>query len=85
MSYDTVALNENANTVPLPAAPPPPREGFSRSPTEDEIPVCPNCGDELGAGETKEKREIMFVRACGHVSTCFPLLFLASHDLCLVM
>ena len=47
---------------------PPVRQGFTRSPTDDQTIVCPNCGDELGTGETDEQRQVWFVRGCGHVS-----------------
>lgn len=43
-------------------------EGFTRSPKEDEVLVCPNCGDELCEGSTKQKRQIWVVKKCGHVS-----------------
>lgn len=53
-------------------APPPPPAGFTRSPTEDEEVVCPNCGDELAQGETEEKRQVWVIKGCGHVycGTC---------------
>ena len=53
---------------------PPVRQGFTRSPTDDQTIVCPNCGDELGTGETDEQRQVWFVRGCGHVSH-FPYPF----------
>ena len=57
---------------PLPTydAPSPPRPGFTRSPKEDEVLVCPNCGDELGLGKDDIKRQVWVIKACGHVSRC---------------
>lgn len=48
--------------------PPEPRTGFTRCPTEDATLVCPNCGEELGAGEDDLKRQVWVVKSCGHVS-----------------
>ena len=54
--------------LPTYEAPPEPREGFTRSSKgEDYVMVCVNCEDELGAGEDEVKRQVWFVRACGHV------------------
>jgi hypothetical protein len=44
--------------------------GFTRTPGEDEVVVCPNCGDELATGSDEMKQELWVIRACGHVS--FP-------------
>lgn len=55
-----------------PPAPPAAQDGFTRTPTDEQMMVCPNCGDELGAGETDEKRSVYFIRGCGHVSCCLP-------------
>lgn len=49
-------------------APPPPAEGFTRSPEEDEEVVCPNCGDELAVGKDETKQQVWVVKSCGHVS-----------------
>ena len=49
--------------------PPAPRPGFTRSPQEDDFLVCPNCEDELGAGENEVKKQVWAVKQCGHVST----------------
>lgn len=48
-------------------APSEPRPGFTRSPKEDELLVCPNCGDELGVGEDEVKKQVWAVKQCGHV------------------
>ncbi|KAI4119271.1 MAG: hypothetical protein LQ345_000794 [Seirophora villosa] len=55
--------------APLPTydAPPPPHAGFTRSPKEDDVLVCPNCEDELGQGKDDVKRQVWVVKACGHV------------------
>ncbi|KAL9635549.1 MAG: hypothetical protein Q9164_003392, partial [Protoblastenia rupestris] len=52
--------------LPTYDAPSPPRPGFTRSPKEDELLVCPNCEDELGIGENEVKRQVWVVKACGH-------------------
>ncbi|KAI9813564.1 MAG: hypothetical protein M1826_002477 [Phylliscum demangeonii] len=48
-------------------SPDPARAGYTRTPTEQDMVVCPNCGDELTTGETEGKRQVWFVKACGHV------------------
>lgn len=48
-------------------APPPAREGFTRSPKEEDVLLCPNCEDELGTGKDEVKRQVWVVKACGHV------------------
>ncbi|KAF2719773.1 PTPLA-domain-containing protein [Polychaeton citri CBS 116435] len=47
-------------------APPPPGTGMTRSPQEDEIVVCPNCGDELAVGEDEVKQQVFIIKSCGH-------------------
>lgn len=58
------------------AEPPPPPtydapekapEGFTRSPGEDDVLLCPNCGDELCVGDDELKRQVWLVKGCGHV------------------
>ena len=55
---------------PLPTYEPPPaaRPGYTRSPNEEDVMICPNCNDELGVGHNAEKRQVWIVRKCGHVS-----------------
>ena len=53
---------------PAYVAPPPPKEGFSRTPAEHDVVVCPNCDYELGQGEDGLKRQVWVARQCGHVS-----------------
>ncbi|KAF4551214.1 Hypothetical protein D9617_14g076710 [Elsinoe fawcettii] len=48
-------------------APEKPEVGFTRSPQEDEVVCCPNCGDELAVGGSEEKRSVWVVKGCGHV------------------
>lgn len=54
---------------PLPTydAPSPPRPGYTRSPEEEDVLVCPNCEDELGLGKDDVKRQVWVIKACGHV------------------
>lgn len=47
--------------------PPPPRPGFTRTPKEEDILVCPNCDEELGKGDDDVKRQVWIVKSCGHV------------------
>lgn len=42
-------------------------EGFTRSPAEDDVLVCPNCGDELCVGDTDLKKQVWILKGCGHV------------------
>jgi hypothetical protein len=42
-------------------------EGFTRVLAEDNVPTCPNCQEELGAGEGL-KQQIHIAKPCGHVS-----------------
>ncbi len=53
--------------------PSPAAKGFTRSPGEDEIVVCPNCGDELAVGDDELKQEIWVVKGCGHVSAAVTI------------
>ncbi|KAJ5812744.1 hypothetical protein N7447_009767 [Penicillium robsamsonii] len=41
-------------------------EGFTRLLAEDDVPVCPNCQEELGTGEGL-KQQIHIAKPCGHV------------------
>ena len=53
--------------VPTYNAPPPPRDGFTRSPTEEQEVICPNCDKELGRGDDEVKQSVWVVKSCGHV------------------
>ena len=73
MDYDMTGFDmglPGGNRPPSPkySPPPEPEKGFTRSPEEDEVIVCPNCGDELAMGESETKQEVWIVKACGHVS-----------------
>ena len=48
-------------------APSPARTGYTRSPREEDVLVCPNCEEELGSGKDDLKRQVWVIRACGHV------------------
>ena len=47
-------------------APPPPRDGYTRSPKEDVALVCPCCGDELGKNPVNLLKKEVWVAKCGH-------------------
>lgn len=55
--------------LPTYESPPAAQTGFTRSPGEDEILVCPHCDDELGVGPDDVKRQVWVIKACGHVRT----------------
>ena len=70
-------LGQPARRQPLPqlptyTPPAPAQEGFTRSPKEDDVLVCPNCDDELGLGDDETKRQVWVVKACGHVGAMCP-------------
>lgn len=48
-------------------APSTPRKGFTRSPKEEDVLVCPNCEEELGIGGNEFKRQVWVIKSCGHV------------------
>ena len=51
-------------------APPAAREGFTRSPTTDDVLVCPTCEHELGTpSEDNESQATVWLGKCGHVSS----------------
>lgn len=65
-------LDQPARRQPQPRLPtydPPAaaQEGFTRTPKEDDVLVCPNCDDELGLGDDEVKRQVWVVKVCGHV------------------
>jgi hypothetical protein len=81
MDFNVVGFDmgyEGGNRPASPKYEPPadPEPGFTRNPTEDEVVVCPNCGDELAMGEDELKQQIWVIKGCGHVS--LPLLFARS-------
>lgn len=80
MDYTTigfgVAFESTPPREPTPkySPPPEPGAGFTRSPQEDDVLICPNCKEELGIGSTDQKKQVWVVKACGHVSlfSCPP-------------
>lgn len=75
MNYNTVGFDMGFERESTPAtyeAPPKAPPGFTRSPEEDDVLVCPNCDAELCVGpEGGEKRQVWIIKACGHVSVPF--------------
>lgn len=81
-------LEQPARRQPQPRVPtydPPAaaQEGYTRTPKEDDVLVCPNCDDELGLGDDEVKRQVWVVKACGHVcfiysSTLLKLTFISG-------
>ncbi|KAL9123371.1 MAG: hypothetical protein Q9187_000098 [Circinaria calcarea] len=72
LDFDLQGFPMGNDTIPQPPAPtyeapPPPRAGYTRSPTEDQELVCPNCDEELGVGGDDVKRQVWVVKNCGHV------------------
>ncbi|KAF2138797.1 uncharacterized protein K452DRAFT_300867 [Aplosporella prunicola CBS 121167] len=63
-------LGHDQEPTPPPPTYAPPKDagqGFTRSPKENEVVVCPNCDSELCTGpEDSEKRQVWIVKACGH-------------------
>ncbi len=75
--YTNVAFDLGINNRPASASAraspvheelPPVRAGFTRSPKEDDVLVCPNCEEELCVGASEEKKRVFVIKACGHVS-----------------
>ncbi|KAL8785524.1 MAG: hypothetical protein Q9213_003350 [Squamulea squamosa] len=62
-----VSTRQPQPALPTYDAPDPARQGFTRSPKEDDVLLCPNCEDELGTGKDDSKRQVWVVKACGHV------------------
>ena len=63
-------MGDGARPAPAPPtydAPSAPRQGFTRSPREEDTLVCPNCEEELGIGEDETKRQVWVIKSCGHV------------------
>jgi hypothetical protein len=51
-------------TYEAPTAPP---EGFTRSPEEEDVLVCPNCDSELCKGDNDIKKQVWIAKQCGHI------------------
>lgn len=61
--------NEPEPPPPTYDAPPPAPEGFTRSPEENDVLVCPNCDSELCKGDNDIKKQVWIAKRCGHVSS----------------
>jgi len=48
-------------------APPAAKEGFTRTYEEEDVILCPMCGDELAIGKDDTKQQVWVVKQCGHV------------------
>ncbi|QQK40434.1 Zinc finger, RING/FYVE/PHD-type [Penicillium digitatum] len=73
LRYGVPALDYNPPSQPAPQSRrssykglSPAPEGFTRLLAEDDVPLCPNCQDELGTGEGL-KQQIHIAKPCGHV------------------
>ncbi|KXL41536.1 hypothetical protein M433DRAFT_381439 [Acidomyces richmondensis BFW] len=70
MDFEHVAfdMGYGGNRPPSPkySPPPAPEPGFTRNPGEDEVVVCPNCGDELAMGDSEVKQQVWVIKGCGH-------------------
>ncbi|GME26745.1 ring finger domain-containing protein [Neofusicoccum parvum] len=70
MNYDVVGFHLGGERESSPAtyeAPSKAPPGFTRSPEEVDVLVCPNCDAELCAGpDGGDKRQVWIIRACGH-------------------
>lgn len=81
MDFDLVGFEMGGFMEPEPAepttyeAPEKAPEGFTRTVDEKDVLVCPNCGDELCAGDDELKSQVWIVKSCGHVCV---LLYQAS-------
>lgn len=62
-------INNGIRQPPPPTydPPSPPRQGYTRTPKEDEVMVCPNCDEELGVGDNEIKKQVWVIKRCGHV------------------
>lgn len=69
-NYTQPAFDLGNDREPTPAtysAPAAAGPGFTRSPDEDDVLVCPNCDAELCAGdEGSLKRQVWIIKSCGH-------------------
>ncbi|KAK3680111.1 hypothetical protein LTR78_000488 [Recurvomyces mirabilis] len=77
MDYGMPAFDLGVEPIARPPSPkysppPSPGAGFIRNPGEDDVVVCPNCGDELAVSKDDTKSQVWVVTACGHAycGTC---------------
>ncbi|KIW33497.1 uncharacterized protein PV07_00343 [Cladophialophora immunda] len=60
--------SETPQVVPEPyKGPPAAKEGFIRTFGEEDVILCPMCGDELAVGNADVKKQVWVVKSCGHV------------------
>ncbi|KAF2126414.1 hypothetical protein P153DRAFT_399198 [Dothidotthia symphoricarpi CBS 119687] len=74
MDFELVGFDMGLGGNRVPEPPPPTYEappeaptGYTRSPQEEDVLVCPNCEDQLCEGEDEVKRQVWLVKTCGHV------------------
>ncbi|KAF1968178.1 hypothetical protein BU23DRAFT_602351 [Bimuria novae-zelandiae CBS 107.79] len=75
LNFGAVGFHLGFDDEPDAAPAPPPTydapeaapKGFTRSPQEEDVLVCPNCNDELCVGGSDQKRQVWLVKGCGHV------------------
>ncbi|KAK6411359.1 hypothetical protein LTR95_018103 [Oleoguttula sp. CCFEE 5521] len=75
MDYGNAAFDlglQPRQPSPTYEAPKQAEKGFTMSPGEEEVVVCPNCGDELAVAGDGEKGQVWVIRGCGHAycGTC---------------
>lgn len=72
VDLDYQASGFTIHEPPAPTPPPsyrpptPPPEGFTRTVSNSDVVVCPNCDRELGAGDGP-RQQIWVAKPCGHV------------------
>ncbi|KAL8694471.1 MAG: hypothetical protein Q9218_000884 [Villophora microphyllina] len=64
---DVAGVRQAQPPLPTYDTPSPARQGYTRSPKEHDALICPNCEEELGMGNSEDKRQVWVVKACGHV------------------
>jgi hypothetical protein len=67
LDLDLGTLEESSATDATYQAPPTPPEGFTRTPVDNDVLICPNCSEELCEGEDDVKKQVWAVKGCGHV------------------
>ncbi|KAI9733356.1 MAG: hypothetical protein M1834_003440 [Cirrosporium novae-zelandiae] len=68
LDVSATAFSLGASSPPPKIDPPPSaKPGFTRTPKETDVLICPNCSSELGVGETELKRQVWVTKKCGHV------------------
>ncbi|KAH8705344.1 hypothetical protein BGW36DRAFT_367397 [Talaromyces proteolyticus] len=80
LDYQAPGFHIHEPTPPTPPPsykpPSPVPEGFTRTVTDDDVVICPNCDHELGTGEGLEQ-QVWVAKPCGHVrSSIFYFLYI---------